>query len=1482
MKNNDEKLKGIRVIYIFIFILLIMGIAAGGYISYRNFEREFRHQAEHQLSAIAELKVDGLVNWRKERLDDAEFLYHNPAFSALVERYFENSDDVEARAQLFTWLDDYQVYDQYGSVRLLDSTGTERLSISTPDLSDPHLTQDAVACLHSGKIAFSDFHRDTSTGDVHLAVLVPIFADGDNNRPLGVLALGINPQRYLYPYIQSWPIPSDTAETLLVRREGENVLYLNELRDKQDAALNLHLSLTDTDIPAVKAVLGQEGIVEGLDYRGEPVLADVRPVPDSPWFLVSKMDIAEVYLPLRARLWQTLLIIGLAIFAAGAGLAFDWRQQRILFYRTQAEAVEALKLRESYLTAIIENQPGLIWLKDLDGQFLAVNGSFALSCGKQTSEELLGKTDLDIYPRELAEKYRADDTEVIRKKIPLHVEELISDLGKIKWFETFKMPIFNETSQVIGTTGFACDITERKQAENALRESEDKFKYVFDYSVVGKSITNLDGEIHVNSAFCDMLGYSPQELQEKRWQEITHPNDIELTQNNIDEISSGKKESVRFVKRFVHKNGSIIWVDLSSTVRRDQQNKPLYLMSTLIDITDRKRTEEAVKESEANLRSLIDNRNESIWSLDVNYNFMTFNSFFGEAYFAAYKIKLEKGMNAITILEPELQAFWKPKYDNAMSGQKMTFEFYAPVGNNLNYFEVNLNPIVSDGIVTGLSAISVDITERKQVEEALRESEERLRLAVLAGRMGTWDRNFLSGQLNWSVECKAMFGLPPEIEMNDERFMNALHPQDRAATDLAVNTALEKQTDFNTEYRVIWPDGTIHWIAAQGRGYYNKDGQAIHMAGITFDITERKQAEVSLRQYTTTLEEAEKSANLGSWGFDMTTGRGWWSEQMYRMFGFEYSNEIPNVEEYLNRIHPEDRQLVQDVLFKMTQGEELPIREYRSNPAYGPMRYFLPMQIIKRDADGKPLQMIGTLLDITERKQAEKTLRENEEMFRVAFDNAPTGMSIIGAVGFNFLAVNPLLCEMFGYTKEELLGNTIKLVTHPDDVERSNEWIRKKYSNEPCESDFEKRYIHKDGHIVWALVRAQWIRNEDGSPRMAINHILDITKRKQAEEALRESEALYRQAIEVANAVPYRQSYHVDGETVRYDFIGEGIRQITGYGPEEFTEALWDSLTQERFLLDDLAKYPFDDAIERVRSGVDPVWKCEHRIRARDGSIHWVFEAAVELRNENGISHGSIGLFQDITERKLAEEEIYKLNAELEQRVRERTIQLETTNKELEAFSYSVSHDLRAPLRGIDGWSQALLEDYSDKLDEQARKYIDRVRSETQRMGYLIDDMLKLSRLTRAEMAKEQVDLSALAQAVAGRLQQTEPQRQVGFNIQAGLIAEGDSRLLEAVLANLLGNAFKFTAKRADARIEFGKTESQGQRVFFVRDNGAGFDMAYSQKLFGAFQRMHKVTEFPGNGIGLATAQRIIHRHGGRIWAEAEIGRGAVFYFTLG
>ena len=255
-------------------------------------------------------------------------------------------------------------------------------------------------------------------------------------------------------------------------------------------------------------------------------------------------------------------------------------------------------------------------------------------------------------------------------------------------------------------------------------------------------------------------------------------------------------------------------------------------------------------------------------------------------------------------------------------------------------------------------------------------------------------------------------------------------------------------------------------------------------------------------------------------------------------------------------------------------------------------------------------------------------------------------------------------------------------------------------------------------------------------------------------------------------------------------------------------------------------------------------------------------KSKVELINQH--------LEKEIEERRRVEAQIKGINTELM-----------AANKELEAFSYSVSHDLRAPLRGIDGFTLSLLEDYADKLDETGRDYLQRVRAATQRMGTLIDDLLNLSRVTRSEMKLEKTDLGAIARSIASELRRAQPDRQVEFCIEENLTAFVDSHLIRITLENLLGNAWKFTSKRDACLIEFGRMRRDGYLTYYVKDNGAGFDPAYANRLFGAFQRLHDKREFPGTGVGLATVQRIVHRHGGRIWAESAVDKGATFYFTL-
>jgi PAS domain S-box-containing protein len=346
MRANIDTGARSRYLLVLVFVILAAGIFGGGLLYYRDYERRYQVEVESQLSTVADLKVGQLVQWRADRSGDASVFLHNPTFSRLVRRSFATPEDGEARLELRTWLEHVQAAYSYDRLSLLDAQGVER--ISTPDTPwpvAPGIVQRAAQVLRSGQVAFEDLYRDERDQRVYLALLVPVF-DAQDGRALAVLALRIDPEQYLYPLINRWPTSSRSAETLIIRRDGNDVLYLNETKYVKGATLTLRISLEQTDVPAVRAALGQEGIVQGHDYRGVAVIADVRAVANSPWFLVVRMDLAEVYAPVREWLWMLVILVGALLVAAGAGVGLLWRQQSTRLYQERLAAAEAVQQSE--------------------------------------------------------------------------------------------------------------------------------------------------------------------------------------------------------------------------------------------------------------------------------------------------------------------------------------------------------------------------------------------------------------------------------------------------------------------------------------------------------------------------------------------------------------------------------------------------------------------------------------------------------------------------------------------------------------------------------------------------------------------------------------------------------------------------------------------------------------------------------------------------------------------------------------------------------------------------------------------------------------------------------------------------------------------------------------------------------------------------------------------------------------------------------
>ena len=402
-------------------------------------------------------------------------------------------------------------------------------------------------------------------------------------------------------------------------------------------------------------------------------------------------------------------------------------------------------------------------------------------------------------------------------------------------------------------------------------------------------------------------------------------------------------------------------------------------------------------------------------------------------------------------------------------------------------------------------------------------------------------------------------------------------------------------------------------------------------------------------------------------------------------------------------------------------------------------------------------------------------------------------------------------------------------------------------------------------------------REPDGSV-LWHGFVQDVTDREQAEKVAQAASATLQAALASMNDAVFISD--LEGRFLDFNDAFASFHRFRS--KEECARTLAEYPAFLEVFLPDGTLAPLEQwAVSRALRG-ETASSVEYTLHRKDTGETWVGSYSfAPIRDEHAAIIGSVVTGRDITEHKRIEGEVRRLNEELEQRVQDRTGQLEAANKELEAFAYSVSHDLRAPLRGIDGWSLALVEDYGERLEGEARQYLHRIRADAQRMGRLIDAMLQLARVARTPITPRPVDLSALAETIVGRLRAAYPDRLVETVIEPGVIGHGDATLLEVAMSNLLDNAWKFCASRRPAHVAFGATRLDGEQVFFVRDDGVAFDMAYAEKLFGVFQRLHRTSEFPGTGVGLAIVQRIVHRHGGRVWAEAEVDHGATFSFTL-
>ncbi len=1112
----------------------------------------------------------------------------------------------------------------------------------------------------------------------------------------------------------------------------------------------------------------------------------------------------------------------------------DQRQTEARLHRTR-----------DVLQAVIKAAPAAIITLDLQGNVVSWNPAAEKIFGWKESEVLGGQ--LPYVPPEKQREFRNFLERVAGGESFANVESRrMRRDGTPVDVSISTAPLHDAKGNVAGIMAVVSDVT----GVNAAQRERERF---FTLSADMLGIIGSDGHIkHANEVWTRILGWTMEELVAHPWSEFIHPDDLQNAMNIGADLAAGK--AVRdFENRIRCKDGSYRW--LSWNAFTDKESGLMFVEAH--DTTEQRITRKQLELSEERYKRLADSfpaGTVNTYDRDLRITFVTGRDLQKDNLDPSMFI----GKTLWEIAPPETCAIAEPHFRAAFKGEHRRYE--TPYFDD-RYYEVLVSPVYEvDGTIREILVVSHNITERKQSEKNLRDSEHRYRELVELSPYGLFIQS--RGVIVFANKAaSAVFGFNSPDALVGRNVLDLVHPDSRADVMASIEALRNGvRLEAPVERKILQPDGSFIFAEAFAVPImYNGIPSA---QVIIQNITERRIADQKLKRSEKLLADAQRIAQLGSWELDIPRNHLYWSDEIYRIFGLKRKDFEETYEAFLERVHPDDREIMAKAQRAALAGEKPLDLEHRIVRPDGDVRIVREVGNLLPDETGNLSRLVGIVQDITEQVQVRRRLEESEKKYRGIIETAREGVWLFDSEGKTTL-VNKALLSMFGYTENEMMHQPFTEFVHAESRQDAVEYLDR--CRRGIREMIDIRFMKKDGSDLWCLLNAGPVTDEQGKFLGALAMLTDITERRVLLERLKFQATLVENITDALISTDLEDTVLAwnPAAALMYDIPPEDAigKKLIGLLDKEFIGVTRDEMRREL-----------------MRKGT---WRGEMVQRTGSGKTLYVLSSKSLLHGAEGTVTGIVTINRDITLRKQAEDEIRRLNEELEQRVQERTAQLLAANNELEAFSYSVSHDLRAPLRAVDGYARILLEEHLNEMTEEGRNIAREVRSGAQRMGKLIDDLLAFSRAGRTSLQPHPIDMKTLARSVFYELTAPEKRSRVDFVIEDMPPAMGDPTLIRLVWTNLLSNALKFTSKVPRPRIEIGGRIQDQETVYFVRDNGAGFDMRYYDKLFGVFQRLHSTRDFTGTGVGLAIVQRIIHRHYGRVFAEGSIGEGATFTFTI-